>query len=108
MKRPDAPRHGARPVPFYAGVAAARDVRVTGDFSRWARSGVRLHHDGHGLWSALLSLSPGVYEYRLLIDGEWADHPEAPRRIRNPFGGQNCVMTVGESEPVNHSMEVRQ
>jgi 1,4-alpha-glucan branching enzyme len=89
-----APRAGARPVPFFVDVPVARDVRVTGDFSRWSRSGVRLHNDGHGLWRTLLSLPPGVYEYRLLIDGEWADHPGARRRTRNPFGSQNCVMTV--------------
>ncbi len=85
---------GARPVPFFVEAAAARDVRITGDFSRWSRSGVRLHHDGHGLWRALLSLPLGVYEYRLLVDGEWADHPHAVRHVPNEYGSRNSILIV--------------
>jgi len=87
-------RPGARPVPFFVEVLLARDVRVTGEFCRWTRSGIRLHHDGHGVWRTLLSLPPGAHEYRLLIDGDWADHAAANGRVRNPFGSQNCVLTV--------------
>ncbi len=88
------PRSGARPVPFFVEVPAARDVRITSDFTRWSRSGVRLHPDGHGLWRALLSLPRGVYEYRLLVDGAWADHPTAFRHVRNDFGTRNCILAV--------------
>jgi len=28
------------------------------------------------------------------VDGQWRDHPDAPRRVSNPFGGENCVLTV--------------
>ena len=85
---------GARPVPFFVEAVSARDVRVTGDFSEWTRSGIRLSNDGHGMWRTLLSLPSGVYEYRLLIDGSWADHPEAKKRVSNPFGTENCVLVV--------------
>jgi len=87
-------RSGARPVPFWVEVAAARDVRITGDFSLWSRSGVRLHPDGHGVWRGLLSLPRGVYEYRLLIDGAWADHPSATRHVGNDFGSRNGILIV--------------
>jgi hypothetical protein len=34
------------------------------------------------------------YQYRLVVDGEWRDHAEAPRRVSNPYGTENCVLTV--------------
>ena len=31
---------------------------------------------------------------RFKVDGEWRDNPEASRKIPNPYGTQNCVLTV--------------
>lgn len=87
-------RYPIRPVPFHTTLPEAADVRVTGDFSRWTRAGVRLHDDGHGLWRTMLLLPRGAHQYRLLVDGVWADHAEATGRIRNVFGTTNCVLTV--------------
>jgi hypothetical protein len=28
------------------------------------------------------------------VDGHWQDHAEAKKRTPNPFGGENCVLTV--------------
>jgi len=81
-------------VPCCAKAPEAGDVRVTGDFTKWARREIRLTSNGSGDWCALIPLEPGVYEYRLLVDGEWADHAEANLRVRNPFGSQNCILTV--------------
>ena len=67
---------------------------LTGDFSGWAPDKVRLKPKEGGVWSAKLTLAPGEYQYRLLIDGEWRDHAEASRRLPNPFGTENCVLTV--------------
>ena len=83
-----------RQVPFFAKAPSAADVRVTGDFTDWGRRGIRLTGSRSGDWCALLPLEPGVYEYRLLIDGEWADHAEANLRVENPFGSRNCVLVV--------------
>jgi hypothetical protein len=41
-----------------------------------------------------LLLSPGEYEYRFLVDGQWKDDPMAKRYVGNPFGGFNCVLEV--------------
>lgn len=83
-----------REVPFFAKVLNAVDVRVSGDFTGWGRDGIRLWDDGAGSWRNVLSLKPGVYQYRLVINGDWADHVEAGARVTNPFGGENCVLTV--------------
>lgn len=94
MAQATAMKSPPRPVAFFAQAPGSRDVRVTGDFSNWSRAGIRLSDDGHGLWRAMLSLRQGVYQYRLLINGDWADHPEATARVDNPYGTQNCVLTV--------------
>ena len=72
----------------------AKEVRVTGDFTRWVKQGIRLSHDGDGQWRTVLPLHPGEYQYRLLIDGEWKDHAEATERVANPFGSENCLLKV--------------
>jgi 1,4-alpha-glucan branching enzyme len=81
-------------VPFFAKLPDANDVRITGDFTRWTMAGIPLWNDGHGSWTTMLPLKAGVYEYRMLIDGDWADHDEARVRVSNPFGGENCILTV--------------
>jgi 1,4-alpha-glucan branching enzyme len=83
-----------RRVPFVVKAPKAMDVRVTGDFTGWAARGLRLSHDGGGHWRTVLSLEPGEYQYRLLVDGAWADHAETALRVPNPYGSKNCVLTV--------------
>jgi len=84
----------ARRVPFLVSAPEAKEVRITGDFIGWIRKGVCLSHNGNGQWRTVLTLAPGEYQYRLLIDGEWQDHREASRRLPNPFGTENCVLEV--------------
>ncbi len=72
----------------------AKEVRVTGDFTRWSKVGIRLSEDGNGHWRTVLPLDPGEYQYRLLVDGEWKDHEYATDRVANPFGSENCVLKV--------------
>ena len=83
-----------RSVPFFTKVLHAQDVRITGDFTGWTRGGIPLWNEGEGSWRTLLPLKAGVYEYRMVVDGDWADHDEARVRVSNPFGGENCILTV--------------
>ncbi|MDO8540190.1 MAG: hypothetical protein Q7S40_07065 [Opitutaceae bacterium] len=69
-------------------------VRVSGSFNNWDPLGVPLNALGDGTWSLDLALVPGRYEYRLLVDAEWADVPGASETVENPFGGKNAVLVV--------------
>lgn len=82
------------PYPFVVKLEGAHDVAVTGDFIGWSSDGIALHEIQGGEWAVNLDLPPGEYQYRLKVDGQWRDHPEAPRRVPNPFGSENCVLTV--------------
>jgi 1,4-alpha-glucan branching enzyme len=87
-------RKAAKPVTFIVEAADAKEVIVTGDFTQWATDKVRLTRATDGKWRGAVALAPGEYQYRLRVDGEWRDHPEAPKRVPNPFGTENCVLTV--------------
>ncbi len=74
----------------------AGSVLVAGDFTGWQEAPVSLKKSKAGTWKATVSLAPGVYEYRLLVDGKWEDDPKCEQRRPNQFGGENCVCVVEE------------
>jgi 1,4-alpha-glucan branching enzyme len=83
-----------RSVPFATRVGEAAEVVLTGDFTEWKDEGIRLSRGSNGEWKTTLKLAPGEYQYRLRIDGQWRDHAQAEKRVPNPFGTENCVLTV--------------
>jgi 1,4-alpha-glucan branching enzyme len=72
----------------------AQSVKVAGDFTGWQEAPLALKKSKAGVWKKTVSLAPGRYAYRLLVDGQWCDDPECPTRQANEFGGLNCVCTV--------------
>jgi 1,4-alpha-glucan branching enzyme len=97
MRRPPSPVPAAkrlRQIPFQVEVGDAFQVELAGDFNAWTPSRTRLGRSPEGVWSVVLELAPGVYEYRLMIDGRWSDDPGALRRVPNVFGTLNCVLIV--------------
>ena len=72
----------------------ANTVLVAGDFTGWQEAPLILKKDKSGTWKNTVSLPPGRYEYRLLVDGQWQDDPQCPNRQPNQFGGENCVCIV--------------
>ena len=72
----------------------AQHVQLVGDFSDWEKNPINLKRQKNGLWKATVSLPPGTYQYRFLVDGGWQDDPACPTRVPNPFGEMNCVREV--------------
>lgn len=85
---------GKKRVTLVAPIADANEVRATGDFTGWSQEGLRLKRRKDGAWSTTLQLTPGSYEYRLVVDGEWGNNPGAAHRSGNPFGSENDVLVV--------------
>ena len=73
---------------------AALSVQLVGDFTHWEKTPVNLKKDKDGIWRAQVTLEPGTYHYRFLVDGQWRDDPECTLRVPNPFGGNNSVRKV--------------
>lgn len=72
----------------------ANSVLLAGDFTGWQQAPVSMKKDKSGAWKKTVNLTPGRYEYRLLVDGQWCDDPNCPERQPNQFGGENCVCVV--------------
>jgi hypothetical protein len=94
LKAPVPAVSSLKKVPLKIKADGAREVVLTGDFTQWAKDQIRLTPTSGGEWITVLELAPGEYQYRLIVDGEWRDHSEASKKIGNPFGTQNCVLTV--------------
>jgi chromosome partitioning protein len=77
---------------------AASDVRIAGDFNGWVPDkGVRSLIESEGtvrVWTKILQLPPGTYQYRYVVDGEWREDPENPEIISGSVGGRNSILVV--------------
>ena len=72
----------------------ANTVAIAGTFNDWRPGATPMVLLGEGRWRKELVLAPGVYEYRLVVDGEWRTDPLGQETTPNPFGGLNSVLKV--------------
>ena len=83
-----------RKVQFEFPASEAQEVYLAGDFNNWDPSANLMKKDKKGFWKAILTLKPGSYEYRFLVDGNWQNDPSCCDCVPNEFGSQNCVRIV--------------
>jgi hypothetical protein len=63
-------------------------VSLAGSFNEWQPT-YELREAAPGVWTALVPLDPGVYDYTFVVDGErWVTDPYAPQ-VDDSFGGSN-------------------
>jgi len=78
--------------------SAAGDVRIAGDFNGWVPDrGVRslIASEGQSrVWTKILTLEPGTYQYRYVVDGEWREDPTNPKSAPGPTGQPNSILHV--------------
>jgi chromosome partitioning protein len=77
---------------------SAAEVRIAGDFNGWIPDrGVASQvqdEAGRRVWTKVLQLAPGTYQYRYVVDGEWRPDPDNPRFVAGPVGGRNSLLVV--------------
>ena len=71
---------------------AAKKVQLVGGFNEWKPSPMTKQKDGS--YAAVLSLKPGTYEYKFIVDGQWRVDPDNGAWALNPFGTLNSVAVV--------------
>lgn len=88
----------SRQVELHFHDAEANDVRIAGDFNGWVPDkGVRSVIESHGatrVWTKVLQLPPGTYEYRYVVDGEWREDPDNPNSVEGAAGRPHSVLIV--------------
>jgi chromosome partitioning protein len=74
-------------------------VSVAGNFNNWSDTQCQMTHDEQrGLLYVKITLRPGMWQYRLVVDGRWTPDPYNPHCIPNPFGELNSVLIVPASD----------
>ena len=75
--------------------SSARSVAVAGDFNGWDAARSPLERTESGVWTAMLPLSAGRYQYMFLVDGQrWVPDPLAAETSGDGFGAANSVLDV--------------
>jgi 1,4-alpha-glucan branching enzyme len=72
----------------------ASKVSVAGNFNGWNPCSIVAKKDRKGVWSTKVSLSPGTYEYKFVVDGSWVLDPANNKAVYNSVGSQNSVLEV--------------
>lgn len=83
-------------VKFQVEAPEATEVFLAGDFNDWDGESIRLKKrrgKGNSRFATELSLDPGQFEYKFLIDGNWVCDPDRDR-VPNPFGTDNSLINV--------------
>ena len=72
-------------------------VYLSGSFNSWDPAALKMvDKDGNGLYSATITLAPGIYEYKFVINGVWTLDPDPDRDwTQNGLGTLNSVLRVG-------------
>lgn len=74
---------------------AARDVQIAGDFSDWKPlNSLPVKQGNEGVWKVNLSLNPGRYQYKYIVDGQWKIDPNNNDVVTNEAGVSNSSLRV--------------
>ena len=73
----------------------AREVQLAGDFSDWKPvSNVLIQEDQERIWKCVVSLNPGRYQYKFIVDGQWKTDPNNEEVIIDEKGVSNSSLRV--------------
>jgi len=77
---------------FKIDAPVAHDVSIAGSFNDWTPQALKCN--AKGIWSIAVTLPPGTYEYKFVVDSEWLEDPLSADRVPSPYGGFNSVCVV--------------
>ena len=82
-------------VTFSVRAEAGSKVFLAGCFNNWDPTTKEMtDKKGDGVFTITLSLLPGDYQYKFVIDGTWCADPECADWIQNDLGTLNSVKHV--------------
>ena len=72
-------------------------VYLAGSFNDWSATDKKLvDKQGNGIFTTTVTLPPGIYEYKFVINGVWTLDPDPDRDwTQNGLGTLNSVLRVG-------------
>lgn len=79
---------------FILTAPGAGEVCLVGDFNNWEHTKGKMRKGKGDTFKKNLSLTPGRYEYRFVVDGIWWTDPNNDNRCANVFGEENSVIII--------------
>jgi 1,4-alpha-glucan branching enzyme len=83
-----------REVEFAFHAPEAGNVCLAGKFNDWNASSLPMNKGKDGTWRVKVRLCRGKHEYKYFVDGAWASDLTCTTLVPNPFGTDNCVITL--------------
>jgi len=83
----------ARRVKFQLQAEPGCEVYLAGTFNSWNPRKNKMKY-ANGMYTTTLTLEPGRYEYKFVIDGVWCVDPACTEWAPNGLGSLNSVITV--------------
>ena len=99
------PTIGPEGVTFTLMAPDAQDAYIAGDFNGWHPAKDAMTLDETGTWTITISLKPGRYEYKYVINGgeTWKNDITNPLWVNDPYGGRNSVVVLTQEGRLNFS-----
>lgn len=73
----------------------AKTVHLAGNFNDWAIDNAALMKKlDNGTWIKILTLEPGDYSYKFVVDGKWIEDPNNTLTKENEYGGKDSLILV--------------
>ena len=93
-------KNGRVRVTFSMPVDERQTMHLVGDFNDWSETATPMKREADGTWTVKLDLEGNRhYHYRYLADGrEWHNDWKADEYASNPYGGDNSVVVLSETE----------
>jgi 1,4-alpha-glucan branching enzyme len=83
-----------REVTFAVYKPQAQRVFVSGAFNGWSKDATPLIRRPNRDWKTTIPLTPGLHEYKFVVDGNWMIDPRASKSSANGLGTLNSVIEV--------------
>ena len=79
----------------YQPVNGCRKVQLAGSFNAWEPDACTMTRQKDGSYRKRLTLEPGEYRYKFLVDGTWIEDSTADSLVRNEYGTYDSLVKVG-------------
>lgn len=83
---------------YQAPTAGNHEVGIVGDFTQWKIQSLQSVGD---VYLITYDLKPGSYRYKYVVDGLWMPDPSHNLREPDPFGGENSLLFVSQSQALS-------
>jgi cyclomaltodextrinase len=78
---------------YLPGESNPQAVQIAGDMTNWNPTEANMKLVGEQ-WELVMELDPGVYQYQIVVDGEWMLDPANNTTVANGIGGFNSQLSL--------------